>query len=50
MTASVGREVKATFSTIFNKMTTFTLKQPNDAACKKLAQFGMTFGCCHALR
>lgn len=50
MTASVGREVKATFSTIFNKMTTFTLTQSNDAACKQMAQFGMTFGGCHAIR
>ena len=50
MTASVGREVKATFSIIFNRMSAFTLAQSNYAACQQLAQFGMTFGCCHALR
>ncbi|SFJ17904.1 hypothetical protein [Aerobium aerolatum] len=49
MTASVGREVKATFSIIFNRMSTFALTQSNDAACKQLAQFGMTFGGFHAL-
>ncbi|WP_166647731.1 hypothetical protein [Aquamicrobium defluvii] len=50
MTASVGHEVKAIFSITFNRMSTFALTQPNDAACQQLAQFGMTFGGCHALR
>lgn len=44
MTASVWREVKATFSIIFNRMSAFALTQPNDATCQQLAQFGMTFG------
>lgn len=49
MTALVGRQVKATFSTIFNMMTVLSLPQPDEAERQQAAQFGMAFGSGHAL-
>jgi hypothetical protein len=44
MTALVGRQVKATVSTVFNMMAMVALAQPDEPERKQAAQFSPAFG------
>jgi hypothetical protein len=49
MTALVGRQVKVTFSTIFNMMAMFALMQSDQPQRQQATQFGMAFGSGHTV-